>query len=72
MRVPIELAQQQKPKPDIIVVLSDGFTPWPEEKPSKHFIIILTGEKGSFPETPAYAKTIKVDTSDAKEDFKRR
>ena len=40
--------------PDVIVVFTDGYTPWPEEKPARAVIVALTEEN----DTPAWA--IKV------------
>jgi hypothetical protein len=31
MRVGIEVAESSRPRPDVIVAMTDGYTPWPEE-----------------------------------------
>jgi predicted metal-dependent peptidase len=59
MGVGINHAAKIKPRLDLCVVLTDGFTPWPETKPPFKCIVVLTQEsqKDSVPE---WAKTIVV------------
>jgi predicted metal-dependent peptidase len=55
MRVGIKAAD--KKKPDLIVVITDGDTPWPESKPRAQLLVLLTSNGRS----PSFAKTLKVE-----------
>lgn len=49
MRVGIEAALELRPKVDLVVVLTDGFTPWPAEPPRVPVVAGIFGD----PEAPA-------------------
>lgn len=53
----VGLAEALKLRPDVIVVLTDGYTPWPEKSPAVPVIVVLLGEG----EAPAWAKTVRVE-----------
>lgn len=55
MRKGIEEAE--KKQVDVIVVLTDGYTPWPEKPPK---VPVVIGLIDSDAETPAWAKCIKI------------
>ena len=58
MRVGIEAALKQKPRPHVIIVLTDGYTPWQSEPPrGVKVIVALLGDGNA----PSWAKTIKVE-----------
>jgi predicted metal-dependent peptidase len=59
----IEKAMSARKKPDLIIVLTDGYTPWPEVPPKAKVIIVLTRKVGEseYSRTPSWAKTIQVD-----------
>jgi predicted metal-dependent peptidase len=59
----IEAAAALRPRPDIIVVLTDGFTPWPEDPPAGIRVVVglLLGGWDEPPETPAWARTVLID-----------
>ena len=61
MRVGIATAASQKPRPDLIVVFTDGETPWPETAPPGSLVIAaLLGRKRShLPPTPAWATRVE-------------
>jgi predicted metal-dependent peptidase len=59
MRVGIEAAQDARPRPDIIVVLSDGMTPWPDAPIREKLIIGIVGGY-DVAGCPEWAKTIKI------------
>ena len=60
MRVGIRHALDRRHRPDVIVLLTDGETAWPDEKLPVPLIVVLVGEpSGSFP-VPSWAKTIVV------------
>jgi predicted metal-dependent peptidase len=52
-------AVNDKPKPDIVIVITDGFTPWPTEKPRgcDNFIVVVNNEQG-IRGVPLWAKPI--------------
>ncbi len=57
LRVGLDAAQHQRP--DVVVVLTDGYTPWPEQAPKQGRVVIvdLVGSQ-QFPE---WAEVIRVD-----------
>ena len=62
MRVGIQHALNRKHRPDIIVLLTDGETPYPEAKLPVPLIVVIVGEpSGLFP-IPPWAKTVVVPT----------
>lgn len=60
MRVGIAEAGLLRPRPDVIVVFTDGYTPWPEQPPSGSAVIAaMLGRHGSvLPPSPSWAKRI--------------
>lgn len=56
MRVGIKAASKLKPRMDIIMTITDGFTPWPKEVPSDNpyatYITLLVGGSSSKRATP--------------------
>jgi predicted metal-dependent peptidase len=51
LRVGIAAAAECRPSPQIIVVLTDGFTPWPQEAPPRtKLIAIIIGNHAPLPE----------------------
>lgn len=59
MRIGIKAALEAKVKPDIIVVLTDGYTPWPES-PIAGVKIIAAIVGANPPSTPEFIKRIEV------------
>lgn len=57
MPVGIERAMKDRPKPDVIVVITDGYTDWMESGPSCKLIACIVNEEM---EGPDYAKTINI------------
>jgi predicted metal-dependent peptidase len=61
-----------KPRPSIIVVLTDGFTPWPTEAPRRVKVIVglMEGRPGMgpwmhrIPAPPSWAKVVRISESD--------
>lgn len=62
MRNGIQAALETKPRPDVIVVVTDGYTPWPETKPvsCENYIVLLT-EDAALRAVPDWAKTVLLD-----------
>jgi predicted metal-dependent peptidase len=54
----IEAAERLRPRPEVIVVLTDGETPWPKCAPRARVIVGLTDREGS---APAWARKVYVD-----------
>ena len=63
MGVGIREAEGLRPRPNIIIVLTDAFSPWPKEPPKgiKVIIGVLTDDPASAPETPSWAKRIVIE-----------
>lgn len=59
MRVGIAGAEKLHPRPDVIVVLTDGYTPWPEIPTRARLIVVLT-ESGARERVPDWARAIVV------------
>ncbi|MFD1660631.1 VWA-like domain-containing protein [Streptomyces caeni] len=59
MRVGVEAALAMRDRPRIVIVLTDGFTPWPAEAPSCRLIAALIGEDAPAP--PSWVETVRVD-----------
>jgi predicted metal-dependent peptidase len=62
MREGIQAALGTKPSPDVIVVVTDGYTPWPNTKPGgcDNYIVLLS-EKAAVNSVPGWAKTVVLD-----------
>lgn len=59
----IRAAVAQHPKPDAVIVITDGYTPWPAERPSGVPVVVcLVG--GGHTETPDWALTVEVETAE--------
>jgi len=60
MRVGINDALALYPKPDVIIVITDGYTPWPEQEPDARIVAALT-QKPTNHSLPLYAKMVMVE-----------
>lgn len=60
LRIGIDLALRARPKPDLLVVLTDGYTPWPPSPPSQPVIIGLVGDNVTCSALPTWAKVIVI------------
>jgi predicted metal-dependent peptidase len=55
----IAAAAALRPRPAVTVVLTDGFTPWPDEPPRGIRVVVgLLGDEA--PEAPGWARTVRV------------
>ena len=53
-------AEKLRPRPDVAIVVTDGYTPWPKEPPrALKTIVVLTDARGA---SPAWAKTLMLPT----------
>lgn len=62
MREGLAAALAIKPRPDVVVVVTDGYTPWPSSKPTgcDNYIVLLTTQLTSK-RVPAWARTVVLD-----------
>lgn len=58
MRVGIERALREPHRPQVVVVLTDGWTPWPQEPTSCRVVAALVG--ADPPQPPAWVETVRV------------
>lgn len=60
----IEAAAALRPRPAVVIVLTDGFTPWPEVPPKAISVVVALVEAPSqgWP-TPEWTKVVRVDPS---------
>jgi predicted metal-dependent peptidase len=63
MRVGIDKAHELKPRPDAIIVMTDGMTPWPEAPTPIRVIALLVDQGGAAPEPPEWIPAIHVDVA---------
>lgn len=59
MCVGIERAMKDRPSPNVVVVITDGETPWPKDSIGAKMIVVIIDNKGIA--GPPWAKTIHVD-----------
>ena len=63
MRVGIAAALESRPSPDVLILFTDGYTPWPEERipKGKQLIVCLVGQSACEAcEPPEWAKVVKI------------
>ncbi|MGQ0465699.1 MAG: vWA domain-containing protein [Sporichthyaceae bacterium] len=58
MRVGLDAAAALKPRPSVIVVLTDGWTPWPAHAPRG--IRVVVGQIGDGPQPPPWARVVQI------------
>ncbi|MBW3573384.1 MAG: VWA domain-containing protein [Actinobacteria bacterium] len=69
MAVGIETATRLRPRPSVLVVLTDGMTPWPAEPPKGMEVVVgLVGAPGATGggqvwATPTWARVVHVDSA---------
>ncbi len=60
----LEAACALRPRPDVVVVFTDGHTPWPARPPhpATHFVVAITAQDGATPpESPGWAQRLVID-----------
>jgi predicted metal-dependent peptidase len=60
LRVGIAAAEVSQPRPDVVVVLTDGLTPWPERAGRTRLVVALIGSAAAAQSVPAWATTVLV------------
>ncbi|MGD0808514.1 MAG: VWA-like domain-containing protein [Acidimicrobiales bacterium] len=61
MRVGVEAALAVRPRPDLVIIATDGFTPWPDRAPLASIVVALLG---SGPAPPKWARLVRVPIQD--------
>lgn len=49
-----------RPAPDLVVVITDGLTPWPAKRPAREVVVALLPAPFAPPAAPAWANVVKV------------
>lgn len=59
----IDTAVALRPRPSIVIVLTDGFTPWPADPPrGVHVIVgVLVDSEGYVPDLPAWSRPVLIE-----------
>ena len=58
----LEAAMRLRPRPSLVVVLTDGYTPWPERPPKAKVVVGILKEAGGEPGPgPDWARTIVIE-----------
>lgn len=61
MAAAIDVVLATRPIPDIVVVITDGLTPWPREKPRRDVIVALLPASFPRPLAPGWARVVEID-----------
>jgi predicted metal-dependent peptidase len=59
----LDAAVALRPRPSIVIVLTDGFTPWPADPPRGVRVVIgvLVDVEGLVPDLPAWSRPVLID-----------
>jgi predicted metal-dependent peptidase len=60
MRVGIAAAEATRPAPDVVVVLTDGYTPWPDRPTRARLVVAIIGDQSTVQHAPGWATTLLV------------
>jgi predicted metal-dependent peptidase len=62
LRVGLDGVADLRPRPQVVVAITDGFTPWPERPPPVELVVALVEGDNHLapPEPPAWARTVRV------------
>ena len=60
MRVGIAVAEATRPVPDVVVVLTDGCTPWPDRPTRARLVVAIIGGQAAAQHAPGWATTVLV------------
>jgi predicted metal-dependent peptidase len=70
MTIGIAEAMKLKPRPDLIVVLTDGITDWPDQRPSVPVLVIKIGAASDA--TPSWARCVCIPSVELEPEEARR
>jgi predicted metal-dependent peptidase len=61
MRVGLRTAAELRPRPDLVVVFTDGYTPWPDRPPTGAAVVgaILGRDRSELPPTPEWLTRVE-------------
>lgn len=60
MRVGIDAAMKDRDKPDVVIVLTDGYTPWHDEPLKGATLIVGLTEEGAAKSVPEWARVVHI------------
>ncbi|MBV9172784.1 MAG: hypothetical protein JOZ81_22165, partial [Chloroflexi bacterium] len=60
MRVGIAAAEASHPRPDVVVVLTDGYTPWPYRPTRARLVAAIIGGQSAARAVPEWASSVVV------------
>ena len=60
LRVGIAAAESAHPRPDVVVVLTDGYTPWPEKPTRARLVVAIIGGQVAAQHVPDWATSVVV------------
>jgi predicted metal-dependent peptidase len=63
MRVGIAAAEASRPHPDVVVVFTDGYTPWPDRPTRARLVVAVIGAHATAEHIPDWATTVRVTTA---------
>lgn len=63
MRIGIDEAMNNRNKPDVVIVLTDGYTPWPAEPLKGTTLIVGLTEEGARDAVPDWARRVVINPS---------
>ena len=58
----LRAAERLRPAPDVVVILTDGYTPWPQQAPAGFTTIVVLLGTGDAT-TPGWARTVRRDAA---------
>lgn len=63
MRVGIDEAMSNRNRPDVVIVLTDGYTPWPNEPLKGATLIVGLTQEGATNDVPDWARRVLINPS---------
>jgi predicted metal-dependent peptidase len=60
LRIGLAAALDLRPRPQVVIVVTDGLTPWPDRPPRLPTIVALIGDG---PSAPNWARTVRIPQS---------
>jgi hypothetical protein len=60
----LAVALRSRPPPDLVIVLTDGLTGWPDAPPRRPVVIGLLDPGGRAPDPPSWAHVVHIHLND--------